>query len=335
MKKIVLVTDVWLSNINGVVTSLIKTKEGLETAGFEVATIHPGQFKTIPMPTYPEIKLAITSIKKIRNILIKEKPDYVHIATEGSLGLAARTACRKNQWNFTSFYHTRLPDYVYTRLKIFRELTYKYLRWFHSKSSRIFVPVASLKKELEVRNFHNLAVVPYGVDTDFFKNNPLSIYKNLSKPIFVFLGRLAPEKNLKAFLECRLPGSKLVIGDGPDRNKLESEYKNNVRFVGYKTGPELVELLSASSVFVFPSKTDTVGIAILEALACGLPVAAYDVPGPQDIITQGIDGFLGDDLETNAVKCLTLNAENCRKKALAFSWQRSIDSFIENLAPIR
>lgn len=336
MPKIIIVTDTWGDSVNGVVTSLLQAKKSLEIKGFEVKVIHPGEFKTVSLPTYSEIKLSLLTRKQMEDILKKEKPDYIHIATEGPLGLAARMVCTKNNWKFTSYYYTQLPEYIQIRLGTFKDLAYKYLRWFHNASQRTLVTTASLEKTLKQNGFKHLTVLPLGVDTDLFKRNPNAVIPaNLKKPIFVFLGRLASEKNLEAFLKCSLPGSKLIIGDGPSRQSLERNFTSQAKFVGYKTGQELVNLLSVCDVFVLPSRTETFCIAMLEALACGLPVAAFDESGPQDIITQGLDGYTGDDLQNNAIKCLGLNPENCRKKALQYSSGNWSDNLLANLVPIK
>ncbi|MFA7685343.1 MAG: glycosyltransferase family 1 protein [Candidatus Gracilibacteria bacterium] len=337
MKKAVIVTDVWSKNINGVVTAIVYTKKGLEDHGYQVTIIHPGLFHSLPLPSYAEIRLAIFTKKRIGEMLRQIKPDYIHIATEGPLGLAARTACVKRKWQFTTSYHTRFPEYITARihLKPVEKIAWEYLRWFHSRSKKVMVSTPSLKKELEKMRFKNVTVLPFGVELDLFKKNlKAKIPKSLQKPIFTFLGRIAPEKNLKAFLECDLPGTKLIIGDGPQRKKLERKFKEHTVFVGKKKGQDIVDLLSISDVFVFPSKTDTFGLVLTEALACELPVAAYNVHGPKDIITNGKDGFLGNNLAKNAIKCLDLNKENCRKKALKYSWDNFTNKFIKNIVHV-
>lgn len=335
MPKIVIVTDTWRDSVNGIVTSLLQAKKVLELKGFQVKVICPGEFKTVPLPTYSEIKLSLLTRKQMEDILQKEKPNYIHIATEGPLGLAARMVCTKNNWRFTSYYYTQLPEYIQVRLGTFKDLAYKYLRWFHNASQRTFVTTISLEKTLEQNGFKHLVVLPLGVDTNLFKRNLNAVIPaGLKKPIFVFLGRLAPEKNLEVFLRCDLPGSKLIIGDGPNRQSLERNFAGQAKFVGYKTGQELVDILSVCDVFVLPSKTETFCIAMLESLACGLPVAAFDEPGPRDIITQGVDGYIGANLQGNAIKCLELNPENCIKKALKYSSDSWSENLLANLVPI-
>lgn len=332
MKKIVIISDVWHPQVNGVMTWIEKTIELLEQRDFEVVVIHPGLFYTIPMPFYPEIRLALFSRNKIIEILKKEKPDYVHIATEGLLGFNACLVCKKLNIKFTTSYHTNLPQYVKVRLGMLFGATYQYLRWLHNSGENTMVCTDSLKEELESHGFKNIVLWSTAVDTDFFvKTKNGNSVNSFKKPVFFYLGRVAVEKDVEEFLKCSLPGTKLVIGDGPDRKRLEKKYGGNVTFVGYKKGKELVSLISECDVMVFPSRTDTFGLVIIESMSCGIPVAAHNVMGPKDIISDGIDGYLDEDLSRAAVRCLTLSSDDCRKKALKYSWDNSVKSFIENL----
>ncbi|MBI5753630.1 glycosyltransferase [Candidatus Peregrinibacteria bacterium] len=336
MKKILIATDVW-KNINGVVTSIKQLKEGLEKRNFKVKIVHPAEFRNVPLLTDRDIKLAILSRRRMEKIIKKFKPDYLHIATEGPVGFAARLACGKNKWKFTSQYHTQLPEYIEIRIRtgLLKNATYRYLRWFHGAGEKTMVSSPLFKNLLEKRKFKNVTLIPLGVDVDKFKKNPRAkTSKNLKKPIFTFLGRVTTEKNLPSFLKCKLPGTKLIIGDGSAKKSLEKKFKKDTVFVGCKSGRELVDLLSISDVFVFPSKTDTFGLAMLEALACEVPVAAYNVTGPKDIVTSGFDGYLGPNLGENALRCLKLKKANCRKKALKFSAKKWCDRFIKNLSPV-
>jgi glycosyltransferase involved in cell wall biosynthesis len=337
MKKIVFITDTWQDrNSNGIVTWLVNTKAQLEKQGFNVTVIHPSQFSHLPLPTYPEIRLALSTQAKMRAMISEADPDYIHIATEGPLGLVARNVCARSAWRFTSYYHTRLPEYVAIRFKLLGKPTAHYMKWFHQKSSGIMVSTETLKTELEQKGFKNVVVAPLGVDISIFHRNPEACLPDGAvRPLFVFMGRIAQEKNIEAFLECELPGSKLIIGDGPAKTKLETTYAGKALFVGHKTGRELADLLSASDVFVFPSLTDTFSLAIIEALACGLPVAAYDVQGPRNILTNGHDGFLGNNLSENALKCLTISRDDCVQSAQRYSWEHSADQFVKHLASTR
>ncbi len=334
MKKIAIITDTWSKNTSGVVTAILLAKKGMEKRGFKVHIIHPHRFSNLPLPYYPEIRMAFLPMWKLKKILERIRPDYIHIATEGTLGLSARMVCLKNGWKFTTSYHTRLPEYVAIRISYLKKTTYDYLRWFHSQSQKTIVSTDSLKKELEKNGFKNVVSFPLGINLKFFKKNSKAKKpKNLKSPVFTFLGRVAPEKNIRAFLKCKLPGSKLIIGDGPEKEKLQNEFSKAI-FVGYKKGRALIDLLSVSDVFVFPSKTDTFGLAIIEAMACGLPVAAYDVQGPNNIITNGLDGCLGKNLTVNAKKCLKLDFENCRRTAQKYSCDTYVDKFIKTLVHV-
>lgn len=335
MKRIIIVTDVW-ENVNGVVTSIRQLKYLLEQQGFVVNIIHPGDFYNVPLPTYSEIKISLSTRSHMVRLFDELKPDYIHIATEGPLGVVARMACLHSKYNFTSAFYTDLPQYIEVRFHGFKETTFKYLEWFHSKSKGIMVNTNSSLQLLKKRKFKNLTLVPLGIDVNFFKKNTKAkLPSGLTKPVFVFLGRLAPEKNVEAFLDCNLPGTKLVIGDGPSRKSLEKKYKKNTVFVGYKTGQELVDLLSTSDVFVFPSLTDTFGLVILEAMACGLPVAGYDATGTRDLVTNGVDGYFGSDLVQNAINCLELKSKDCRKKAEQYSVEKWVENFKKHLVLIK
>ncbi len=332
MKKVLLVTDAWAPQVNGVTRVLETHIQILKARGYDCMVIEPGQFTTMPMPMYPEIRLALFPRHKVKNIFEQFQPDAVHIVTEGPLGWAARSICNKRKIPYTTWYHTHFQLYVNVRLRGLLGPVYAWLRRFHSKATRVMVSTESLKRELESEGFRNVVIVPLGVDVEQFVRNPVPPLSPLPKPVFVYFSRLAPEKSPEEFLKLELPGTKLVIGDGPDRMKLEKKYGNKNKFVGYQHGQELVDWLSLADVFVFPSRTETFGLVVLEALACGIPVAAYDVMGPKDIITQGKDGYLSDDLRDAALKCLMLSRDVCRATALKYSWEHSTDEFLKNIA---
>ncbi len=334
VKKIALVTDAWAPQVNGVVRVLAALIPLLEARGYSVTVVEPRQFKTIPMPFYPEIRLSLFPRRRIRKVLEELKPDAVCIVTEGVLGWAARSVCREKGIPFTTWYHSHFQLYVDVRLHGLLRPIFAFIRHFHSAAMQTMVSTESLKRELESGGFKNLVLMPLGVDTELFIRNPSPSLPALPKPVFVYFSRLAPEKSPEEFLNLKLPGTKLVIGPGPLRKKLEKKYGKENLFVGPKKGQELVDWLSLADVFVFPSRTETFGLVALEALACGLPVAAHDVMGPRDIVTEGKDGYLGDDLQTIAVQCLRLSPADCRAKAEQFSWERSADALIKNLFPV-
>lgn len=335
MKKILLVTDAWAPQMNGVVRVQDAHISFLMTRGYEVVVIQPEQFRTVPLPIYPEIHLALFARRKVAKIIEKVQPDAIHIMTEGPLGWAARSVCRERGIPFTTWYHTHLQLYVKAYLRGFLRPIHALLKKFHSAAIYTMVSTESLKKELESTGFNNIVVVPLGVDTDLFTRNPTPSVSQFKKPIFVYFGRLAIEKSPEEFLQLELPGTKLVIGGGPLLPALQKKYPD-AHFLGaYKVGKEFIDHLSQCDVFVFPSRTETFGLVVLEALACGIPVAAHKVMGPKDSITSGKDGYLSEDLREAALKCLELSREDCRAKALQYSWEHSVDAFIKNLAPTR
>jgi glycosyltransferase involved in cell wall biosynthesis len=327
--KIAIVTDAWLPQTNGVVTTLRRTGECLEIMGHEVLFVTPLDFKTIPLPTYPDIRLAIFPGRKVFRTLDNFEPDAIHIATEGPLGNAAKRYCKKRNLKFTTAYHTQFPYYVRLRAPIPVSLTYAFLRNFHRRSERIMVPTESQRQELINWGFKNVVIWSRGVDTDLFRIRDKSFIQD-PRPISMYTGRVAVEKNLDAFLTLDIPGTKYIVGDGPDLEQLKEKYPA-ARFVGFKFGEELAKYMAAADVFVFPSRTDTFGIVMLDAMACGVPVAAYPVTGPIDVIEHGVTGIIDKDLKLAVEKALKLSADDARHYAEGHSWIAATKQFFSHL----
>ncbi len=330
--RIAIASDAWSPQVNGVVNTLKQTREQLLAEGHEVLMITPEGRRTFPCPTYPEIRLAFFQGRKIARELDAYRPDCIHIATEGTLGLAVRRYCRKRGYPFTTAYHTQFPEYVRARVPIPVSWTVAILRWFHRPAARILVATNSIRNLLERRGFRNVVIWTRGVDTTVFTTGNAHDY-DLPRPIWVSVGRVSVEKNIEEFLNLRLPGSKVVIGDGPDRLRLMHAYPE-CYFPGYRFGPELAAHLAGADVFVFPSKTDTFGLVMLEAMACGVPVAALPVTGPIDVVQHRLTGVLKHDLERACIEALQIDRQACRDHALSRSWSRATQQFLSQLVRI-
>ncbi len=324
-----------MPQVNGVVRTLRTITEKLIAMGKTVEVIGPDRFVSIPCPSYPEIRLAFFAKRKLARLIEAFAPDALHIATEGPLGIAAHSYARRCNIAFTTAFHTRFAEYLQARTRIPPSLTYRWLRWFHGAGAGVMVATHSLRDELAARGFKNIRSWPRGVDLEAF-NPRIQENWDMPRPIFVYVGRVAVEKNLEAFLNLQLPGSKLVVGDGPQRKALEREYPY-VHFAGARFGEALAAAYASSDVFVFPSKTDTFGLVVLEALACGLPVAAYPVTGPKDILGESPVpvGALNNDLGQAAMEALAVNREACRLYAAKFSWSTCAEQFLKNLVPTK
>ena len=331
--RIALVTDAWWPQVNGVVRTLGYTIRAAEAAGHEVTVISPAEFRTIPCPTYPEIRLALFAGRAVHRRLEALEPDAVHVATEGPLGLAARNWCIRHRRPFTTAYHTQFPEYLRARAPIPLSVGYAAVRWFHGSATRTLVTTPSMQRQLEARGFRNLHLWGRGVDTDLFRPRGKD-FLDLPRPIWQYFGRVAVEKGIDDFLSLDLPGTKLVVGDGPACDELKRRYPRAV-FAGYRHGEDLAAHISASDVFVFPSRTDTFGLVLLEAMACGVPVAAYPVTGPIDVVRDGVTGVLSEDLRQAALAAVQLDPAACRAHALAHSWEASTRQFLSALAPVR
>jgi len=327
--KIAIITDAWYPQTNGVVTTLNRTGECLRKMGHDVFYVTPKEFKTIPLPTYPEIRLSLFPYAKVVRMLDAFEPDAIHIATEGPLGSAANRYCKRRKLKFTTAYHTRFPQYLRLRLPVPVSISYAFLRRFHRDAQRTMVPTESLRKELTRWGFEDVVIWSRGVDVEIFKPRSEHFLED-QRPISMFVGRVAVEKNIAAFLSLDIPGTKYVVGDGPDLKELCEKYPK-VKFIGFKYGDALAQYIAASDVFVFPSRTDTFGLVLLEAMACGIPVAAYPVTGPIDVVQQGITGYLHEDLRTAVLQALQLNADDARNYALRHSWMAATQTFYSHL----
>ncbi|MAL77708.1 MAG: alpha-mannosyltransferase [Sneathiella sp.] len=331
--RILIVTDAWHPQINGVVRTLSQLAEILTATGDDVTLVTPESFLSLPCPTYPEIRLSLFPGKRLAEAIARCAPEAIHIATEGPLGLAARRYCRRHRLPFTTAFHTRFPEYLNARLKLPVDWGYHFLRWFHRPSAAVMVATQSLENELKGRGLRNIRRWTRGIDTATFHPRTQRPFR-FPSPVFLYVGRVAVEKNIEDFLKLDLPGSKVIVGDGPQRRELENRYPTAF-FLGVKEGEKLAELYSSADVFVFPSLTDTFGLVLLEALASGVPVAAYPVTGPLDVIGDAPVGVLDNDLAAAAMAALSLDRAQCRAHAMNYSWQASAAQFRQNLVFFR
>jgi len=329
--RIALVTDAWRPQTNGVVTTLTRTLDWVERLGHTTVRVTPEGFRTVPCPTYPEIRLSLLPARRVAQTLHEFTPDAVHIATEGPLGLAARTWCLANAMPFTTSYHTQFPQYIRARFPIPEGWSYAFLRWFHGPAARVMVATEHVRRDLAAHGFARLATWTRGVDVDLFRPRDREFFA-APRPIQMYVGRVAVEKNLEAFLSLETPGTKIVVGGGPALEPLRARYPAAV-FAGYKYGEDLARHLAAADVFVFPSRTDTFGLVLLEAMACGVPVAAFPVVGPIDVVQQGVTGILDEDLGAAVERALLLDREDCRRYAQRFTWEQATRQFLGNLEP--
>jgi glycosyltransferase involved in cell wall biosynthesis len=336
-RRILLVTDAWAPQVNGVVRTLERLVEELRSLGCAVEVISAADgYRTVPLVTYSEIRLAFGARADIEARFTRFAPDAVHIATEGPLGWEARAVCLKHGFPFSTCYHTQWPEYVAARFPIVPLAAgYGVVRAFHRPSGRVMVSLPSMRERLEARGFANLATWRRAVDTDLFHPGRRSadggVYADLPRPVFVNVGRVAVEKNLEAFLSLDLPGSKVVVGDGPDRVPLQAKYPT-VRFTGYQSGEDLAGCYADADAFVFPSLTETWGGVMVEALACGTPVAGFHAPGPKDL--DPAVAATGEDLRAACLAALRLDRAAARTYAEQFSWRASAEDFHRNLAPL-
>lgn len=336
--RIMVVTDAWEPQVNGVVRTLSRTVEELRAMGHEVQMVTPNDgYMTWPLPTYPEIKMALFAKDDIEERFEAFEPEAVHIATEGTLGLSARQICIQHRFPFSTSYHTQYPEYVSARFPIPLALGYAFVRWFHNMAGRVMVATPTMYDLLLARGFKNLALWSRGVDTDQFspslRQDDRGPFAGLQGPILLYVGRVSVEKNVETFLSCPVAGTKVVVGDGPARPDLEARFPD-AKFLGAKFGRELAACYANADVFVFPSLTDTFGLVIIEAMATGTPVAAFVAPGPQDIIPGSGAGAIGADLKTSIQTCLTLDRGVVHAYAQTYSWRACAEQFLANLDPL-
>jgi glycosyltransferase involved in cell wall biosynthesis len=331
--RILVATDAWHPQVNGVVHSLQATAAAAEALGAEVLFLTPAGFPSFALPTYSDIRVALARQGVVAKRIEAVAPDHIHIATEGPVGLAARRYCRRMGHAFTTSYHTRFPEYVAARLPIPERWTYAALRWFHGGSAGTMVATASVMADLEKRGFRKLMQWSRGVDHTRFYPRRGSVL-DLPRPIFLNVGRVAVEKNIEAFLKLDLPGTKVVVGDGPSRRELEAAYPEAC-FLGMKRDEGLAEIYASADVFVFPSRTDTFGIVLLEALASGVPVAAFPVTGPLDVIGDSGAGVLDEDLRQACLKALEIPRDVALEHAAHFTWDASARQFLDNIRQVR
>jgi glycosyltransferase involved in cell wall biosynthesis len=330
--RVLIAADAWYPQVNGVVRTLLSTANSLRSLGHEVAFVTPEGFRSVPLPSYPSLRVALPDRRAIARRIEAAEPDAIHVATEGPIGLAVRAYCIRNGLGFTSTYATQFPEYVAARWPVPEALSYAALRRFHSAAEATMVSTHLLMERLGRRGFRNLVLCSRGVDTELFTpEQPADL--GLPRPIFLSVGRIAVEKNLEAFLSLDLPGSKVVIGVGPQEEELRRRFPA-AHFLGLKQGADLASHLAAADVFVFASRTDTFGLVQLEALACGVPVAAYPVIGPKDVIGDHPVGVLDEDLRSACLRALSLSRDACRAHACRFSWENSARQFAQHLRPI-
>jgi glycosyltransferase involved in cell wall biosynthesis len=329
--RILVATDAWHPQVNGVVRTLTTTAESARALGAEVSFLTPESFRTFAMPSYRDLRLALPRPAKVARLIAEARPDAIHIATEGPIGLLVRRYCRRHDLPFTTSFHTRFPDYVSARAPVPESWVWATLRWFHGTSEAVMAATPALAAELRARGFRNVVLWPRGVDTTLFR--PREVDLCLPKPVYLCVGRVAVEKNLEAFLGLDLPGTKVIVGDGPARAALEQSYPDAV-FLGSLQGEALAAVYASADVFVFPSRTDTFGLVLLEALASGLPVAAFPVMGPSDVIGDAPVAVLSEDLRSACLSVLQISPQACVEFAGLHTWEAAARAFIDNMAQI-
>lgn len=333
--RIAICTDAWAPQVNGVVRTLMALERELIAMGHAVEIVSPDLYKSLPCPTYPEIRLALATPRSVDDRLRAFRPDAVHLATEGPLCLAARHACLRRGVPFTTAYHTQFPEYVARRTGVPAAWTWRYIRWFHAPAQAVMASTASVRRALAAHGLPQTRAWGRGVDLELFTPDatPPALFTGLPRPILLSVGRVAVEKNLEAFLGVDHPGSKVVVGDGPARADLARRFPA-AHFIGALSGTALAGAYAGADAFVFPSRTDTFGLVMIEALACGTPVAAYPVTGPIDVLDAQV-GAMDEDLGAAIADALTRDRSTCTTYARRFTWARSAQEFVDALAPLR
>ncbi|WP_338242082.1 glycosyltransferase family 4 protein [Aurantiacibacter hainanensis] len=332
--KIALITDAWHPQVNGVVRTLTAVISELRSSGHNVEVISPDLFRSVPAPSYPEIRLALVGPRAVARRLDGFRPDTIHIATEGPLGWAARRYCKRRRLPFTTAYHTQFPDYIARRSGLPASWFWPFIRRFHAPAERIMVATETIRGQLRDQGIGPLHHWGRGVEVDTFHPDhpPPDLFFSLPRPIQLYVGRVAVEKNIEAFLANPHPGTKVVVGDGPAMDRLRAAYPD-AHFLGRRGGEALAACYAGADVFVFPSRTDTFGLVMIEALACGTPVAAYPVPGPIDVL-QPRSGAMAERLEDAIAAALRLDRRACHAHGREFTWKASADQFLAGLCPI-
>ena len=330
--RILIATDAWRPQVNGVVSTLERMTQAAGEFGAKFEFLTPQGMWTAPLPTYPDIRFAIPTLRRISRDIEAAAPDHIHIATEGPIGWLTRRYCLRHKRVFTTSYHTRFPEYIRARIGVPESVTYAGLRHFHAPSAAVMAPTPTISADLTRRGFARVRLWTREVNHALFRPRPKPVLE-LPRPIFLCVGRVAVEKNLEALLDLDLPGSTVIVGDGPERRPLQRRYPR-AHFLAAMQGEELAQVYASADVFVFPSRTDTFGIVMIEALASGLPVAAYPAPGPIDVVGPGA-GVLNEDLRTACLEALKIPREAAREYSMRFTWKESARQFLENIEASR
>ena len=337
--RVTIVTDAWVPQVNGVVRTLMETTRALQRLGHSVSVVTPASFRTLPCPSDPEIRLSLATAGMVGRAIEATGCDALHVATEGPLGWAARRFALRRRYAFTTAYHTRFPEYLQPRLGVPLGWSYAVMRRFHAPAARVMAPTPSIVSDLESRRFGNVVLWSRGVDLQVFNPEPAGQnprdFLEEKRPVFLYVGRVAVEKNVEAFLSLDLPGTKWVVGEGPQLADLKARHGSSVHWAGVLAEHELARYYAAADVLVFPSRTDTFGLVLLEAMACGLPVAAFDVPGPRDVLAGSDAGAIGDDLRASCLRALEIPRSRPRQHALRFSWDAAARQFASHLVGLR